>query len=115
MTSFKIVKYLVTWVQTSSIPSISAWHIISVICISIIIQIELKEIKKLYCNNNGITFMATSIRTRRYRCLIFLKKSRTVDFFLKPLSDSDSCYDLFYSLILSFLMEGHLPFMAPAV
>ena len=32
---------------------------------------ELKEIKKLFSNNNGITFMATSIRTRMYRCLEF--------------------------------------------
>lgn len=77
-------------------------------------KMELKKIKKLYSYNKGIAFVATSIRTRMYRCLEFFLKSRTVLFF-KPLSNSDSCYDLFYSLILSFLMEGHLPFMAPAV
>ena len=38
---------------------------------------ELKEIKKLFSNNNGISFMATSIRTRTYRCLefFFLKQN----------------------------------------
>lgn len=63
---------------------------------------ELKKIKKLYSYNKGIAFVATSIRTRMYRCLEFFLKSRTVLFF-KPLSNSDSCYDLFYSLILSFI------------
>lgn len=33
----------------------------------------------------------------------------------KKLSNSDSCYDFFDSLILCFLVEGHLPFMTPAV
>lgn len=40
---------------------------------------------------------------------------RTVFKKKKTLSNSDSCYDLFYSLILFFLVEGHLPFMTPAV
>lgn len=67
---------------------------------------ELKEIKKLFSNNNGITFMATSIRTRMYRCLEFFFFFKADWCFLrkkKTLSDSDSCYDLFYSLILFFI------------
>lgn len=49
--------------------------------------------------------MATSIRTCMYRCLEFKKKKKTEWCFKKKktLSDSDSCYDLFYSLILSFI------------
>lgn len=64
---------------------------------------ELKEIKKLFSNNNGISFMATSIRTCMYRCLEFFFKAEWCFKKKKPLSDSDSCYDLFYSLILSFI------------
>lgn len=78
-------------------------------------KMEQKEIKKFYSNNNGITFIATSIRAPCTDVLNFFKKEQNSAFiFFKPLSNSDSCYDLFYSLILSFLMEGHLPFMASA-
>lgn len=47
--------------------------------------------------------MATSIRTCMYRCLEFKKKKAEWCFKKKKLSDSDSCCDLFYSLILSFI------------
>lgn len=48
--------------------------------------------------------MATSIRTCMYRCLELKKKKRQNGALKKKkLSDSDSCCDLFYSLILSFI------------
>lgn len=61
--------------------------------------------------------MATSIRAPCTDVLNLKKKKEqnSAFIFFKPLSNSDSCYDVFYYLILSFLMQGHLPFMASAV
>lgn len=46
-----------------------------------------------------------------HRCLDFLLRES----FHKTLSNSDSCQGLLYSLILCFLVEGHLPLATPAV
>lgn len=62
--------------QTSPFPSISAWHVISMICISIIMKVKLKEIKKLYSNKKWDHFHGNKYQNMHVQMSWIKKKKK---------------------------------------